>query len=100
MKTVMMLTRRNIRLFFKDLGMLLTSLITPLILLLLYTTFLCNVFRDSFMLQILLVLRSNKLCLGLLIIIVIRVFFSICVPSNSLNVYATNIRKSTRFWVL
>ena len=50
MKTVLMLTRRNIRLFFKDLGMLLTSLITPLILLVLYITFLCNVYRDSFML--------------------------------------------------
>ena len=31
--------------------MLLTSLITPLILLILYITFLCNVYRDSFMLH-------------------------------------------------
>lgn len=41
------LTRRNILLFFKDKGMFFTSLITPLILLLLYGTFLGNVFRDS-----------------------------------------------------
>ena len=65
MKTVMMLTRRNIRLFFKDLGMLLTSLITPLILLLLYTTFLCNVFRDSFMLHFVGISVEEKLINGL-----------------------------------
>lgn len=51
MKTVLLLTQRNMRLFFKDLGMLFTSLITPLILLVLYITFLCNVYRDSFMLH-------------------------------------------------
>ena len=51
MSTLVLLTRRNIRLFFKDLGMLLTSMITPLILLLLYITFLCNVYRDSFLLH-------------------------------------------------
>ncbi|MBR2615500.1 MAG: ABC transporter permease [Clostridia bacterium] len=42
------LVRRNMRLFFKDKGMFLTSLITPLILLLLYVSFLGNVYRDSF----------------------------------------------------
>lgn len=40
--------RRNIRLFFKDKGMFLSSLITPVILLVLYVTFLSNVYRDSF----------------------------------------------------
>lgn len=40
--------RRNIKLFFKDKGMFFTSLITPLILLLLFVTFLGNVYRDSF----------------------------------------------------
>lgn len=42
------LVKRNCKLFFKDKGMFLTSLITPLILLVLYTTFLGKVFRDSF----------------------------------------------------
>lgn len=39
---------RNIKLFFKDKGIFFTSLITPLILLILYATFLANVYRDSF----------------------------------------------------
>ncbi len=42
------LTRRNVRLFFKDKGMFFTSLITPMILLVLYATFLAKVYRDSF----------------------------------------------------
>ena len=49
MKTGAILTGRNIKLYFKDKGMFLTSLITPLILLVLYATFLSNVYRDSFM---------------------------------------------------
>lgn len=49
MKIFRELTRRNIILFFKDKGMFFTSLITPAILLVLYTTFLGNVFKDSFM---------------------------------------------------
>ncbi|MBR6681546.1 MAG: ABC transporter permease [Clostridia bacterium] len=40
--------KRNIKLFFKDKGMFFTSLITPIILLVLYATFLGNVYRDSF----------------------------------------------------
>lgn len=48
MKTVAALIRRNTRLFFKDKGMFLTSLITPAILLVLYASFLGNVYRDSF----------------------------------------------------
>ncbi len=43
------LIKRNIKLFFKDKGMFFTSLITPGILLLLYATFLGNVYHDSFM---------------------------------------------------
>lgn len=39
---------RNIKLFFKDKGMFFTSLITPLILLVLYGTFLGNVYTDTF----------------------------------------------------
>lgn len=42
------LIRRNTKLYFQDKGMFLTSLITPLILLVLYSTFLSNVFESSF----------------------------------------------------
>lgn len=42
------LTKRNCKLFFKDKGMFFTSLITPIILLVLYATFLAKVYRDSF----------------------------------------------------
>ena len=48
MSTLKALIKRNIKLFFKDKGMFLTSLITPAILLVLYATFLGNVYRDSF----------------------------------------------------
>lgn len=42
------LIKRNMKLYFKDKGMFLTSLITPLILLVLYGTFLSNVYEDIF----------------------------------------------------
>ena len=42
------LIKRNMKLYFKDKGMFLTSLITPLILLVLYGTFLSNVYEDTF----------------------------------------------------
>lgn len=48
MKTFFQMTKRNIKLFFKDKGMFFTSLITPIILLVLYATFLAKVYRDSF----------------------------------------------------
>lgn len=48
MKTVYYLTRHNCRLFFKDKGMFFSSLITPIILLVLYATFLAKIYRDSF----------------------------------------------------
>ena len=48
MKTLISLIKRNVKLFFKDKGMFFTSLITPVILLVLYATFLANVYRDSF----------------------------------------------------
>lgn len=41
--------RRDCKLFFKDKGVFFTSLITPMILLVLYATFLANVYKDSFM---------------------------------------------------
>ncbi len=43
------LVRRNSRLFFKDKGMFFTALITPIILLVLYGTFLARVYRDAFL---------------------------------------------------
>lgn len=41
------LVGRNTKIFFKDKGMFFTSLVTPLILLLLFVTFLGNVYRES-----------------------------------------------------
>lgn len=48
MNTCIKLIKRNVKLFFKDKGMLLTSLLTPIILLVLYATFLANVYYKSF----------------------------------------------------
>ena len=48
MKALLIITGRNIKLFFKDKGMFFTSLITPLILLILYATFLGKIFRDTY----------------------------------------------------
>lgn len=48
MNTVSALIKRNIKLFFKDKGMFFSVLITPAILLVLYTTFLRNIYMDSF----------------------------------------------------
>lgn len=48
MNTCIKLIKRNVKLFFKDKGMLLTSLLTPIILLVLYVTFLANVYHNSF----------------------------------------------------
>lgn len=47
MTTCIKLIKRNVKLFFKDKGMLFTSLITPIILLVLYATFLANVYEQS-----------------------------------------------------
>lgn len=48
MKSTILLIKRNVKLFFKDKGMFFTSLITPAILLVLYATFLGEVYRDTF----------------------------------------------------
>lgn len=48
MKTLLILTRRNAKLFFKDKGMFFSSLITPAILLILYVSFLSSIYRGSF----------------------------------------------------
>lgn len=47
-KTLIKLIKRNIKLFFKDKAMFLVSLITPVILLVLYASFLGNVYKESF----------------------------------------------------
>lgn len=43
------LVKRNVKMFFKDKGTFFTSLATPIILLVLYATFLYKVYRDSFL---------------------------------------------------
>lgn len=48
MKTFLIVLKRNVKLFFKDKGLFFTSLITPLILLVLYATFLKNVYENTF----------------------------------------------------
>ena len=48
MKELLYISSRNVKMFFRDKGMFFTSLITPLILLVLYATFLSNVYRDAF----------------------------------------------------
>lgn len=48
MKEITALVSRNRKLFFKDKGMLFSSMITPAILIVLYATFLANVYKDSF----------------------------------------------------
>lgn len=65
MKTILALMSRNRKLFFKDKGMLFSSLITPVILIVLYATFLAKVYRDSFVSAISeLVTVSDKLIDG------------------------------------
>lgn len=46
--TLFIFIKRNIKLFFKDKGLFFVSLITPIILLILFVTFLANVYEDSF----------------------------------------------------
>lgn len=46
------LFKRNTKLFFKDKGLFITSLITPLILLVLYSVFLGKVYKDSFLMAV------------------------------------------------
>ena len=59
------LIRRNTKLFFKDKGMLFTAMITPCILLVLYATFLGNLYRDTFAQQFQQMSISGELLDGL-----------------------------------
>lgn len=58
------LIRRNCKLFLKDKGTFFTSLITPLILLILYATFLANVYRESFVSAIEFITLPEKIING------------------------------------
>ena len=48
MKKLLELTRRDLKVFFKDKGLFISSLITPMILLVLYASFLAKVYKESF----------------------------------------------------
>jgi len=48
MNGLLLQTRRNAKVYFKDKGLFFTSLITPAILLVLFITFLAKVYKDSF----------------------------------------------------
>ena len=65
MTQTMALIRRNTKLFFKDKGMLFTAMITPCILLVLYATFLGNLYKDTFTQQMQGVQISDGLLNGL-----------------------------------
>lgn len=49
MSQIINLTKRNIKVYFSDKGMFFASLLTPIILLVLYATFLASIYRDSFL---------------------------------------------------
>lgn len=85
------LINRNTKLFFKDKGMFLTSLITPLLLLVLYATFLAGIYRDGLVSAVPAGLLTDKmtdgfvagqLCSSLLAVCCITVAFN----SNLLTV--------------
>ena len=46
--TLLSLIKRNIKLFFKDKGLVIGALVGPIILIVLYFTFLNDVYRDTF----------------------------------------------------
>ena len=48
MKQFFELTRRDLKVFFKDKGLFISAMITPILLLVLYATFLARVYKDSF----------------------------------------------------
>ena len=52
MKQIVSLTKRNVKLFFKDKSLFFVSLITPIILLVLYVTFLGDVYKDSLLMNL------------------------------------------------
>lgn len=65
MKVLGSLIKRNVKMFFKDKGMFFTSLVTPVILLVLYATFLSNVYKDTFIQSLSGITISDKMVNGL-----------------------------------
>ncbi|MBR2340960.1 MAG: ABC transporter permease [Clostridia bacterium] len=64
MKQIISLTKRNVKLFFKDKSLFFVSLITPMILLVLYVTFLGNVYKDSLLANLNGLVLSDKVVGG------------------------------------
>ena len=48
MRQFLIIVKRNVKMYFKDKGLFISSLITPIILLVLYATFLAKIYKDSF----------------------------------------------------
>lgn len=101
MKTFTNLVVRNGKLFFRDKGMLFSSLITPIILIVLYVTFLAKVYKDSFVSNIPEVLNvSEKLVdgtvagqLGAALLAVSCVTVTFCVNLTMVQDIANGTRK-------
>lgn len=101
MRTFFILINRNRKLFFRDKGMLLSSLITPVILIVLYATFLAKVYKDSFTSNILDFMSiSEKLIdgtvagqLGAALLAVSCVTVTFCVNLTMVQDRATGVRK-------
>ncbi len=64
MKQLLGLTKRNVKLFFKDKSLFFVSLITPMILLVLYVTFLGDVYKDSLLMNLNGLVLSDKVVNG------------------------------------
>lgn len=64
MKQLLSLTKRNVKLFFKDKSLFFVSLITPMILLVLYVTFLGGVYKDSLLMNLNGLVLSDKVVNG------------------------------------
>ena len=101
MRTLITLIGRNRKLFFRDKGMLLSSLITPIILIVLYATFLAKVYKDSFISNIPEVMNiSEKLINGTVagqlaaaLLAVSSVTVTFCVNLTMVQDKANGVRK-------
>ena len=101
MRTVAALMSRNRKLFFKDKGMLFSSMITPVILIVLYATFLAKVYKDAFLSSLPSVVQvSDKLLNGTVaaqlaaaLLSVSCVTVTFCVNLTMVQDYASGARK-------
>ena len=81
MKTFLILTKRNIKLYCKDKGLFFSSLITPVILLVLYTTFLAEIYKNNVLSAIPEVMRTDsvlKLVDGVVSGEIVSSFLAVC----------------------